>query len=56
MKSPREIVQQYYPDAIAVNVGCKKGDYYNITCNGSYLGQGKSKAAAWKAASRNLDN
>lgn len=56
MKKPKDIVLQYYPLAKAVNIGSKNGDYYNIVSEETYLGQGKSKEAAWKAASRNLDN
>lgn len=56
MKTPKEIVLQYYPDAIAVNIGCKKGDYYNIRSGIFYLGQGKTTKMAWKAAYKNLDD
>lgn len=57
MKTPKEIVLEYYPEAKAMNVGTNKGlKYYVITYNGPYacLGKGKSSKAAWKAAYRNL--
>mgnify|MGYP003335617981 CR=1 FL=1 len=57
--SPKEQVLKYYPYAKCVNIGAKNGNYYHIYSNptqmGHYLGQGKSKEQAWKAASRNLD-
>lgn len=52
----KEVVLRYYPDAIAKNIGCKTGDYYNIYSGDRYLGQGKTAIAAWTAAYRNLDN
>lgn len=56
IKSPREIVLQYYPNAIAVNIGCKSGNYYHIYSDKEYLGKGKSAENAWTAAYHNLDN
>lgn len=55
-KSPREIVLRYYPNAKAINVGCKKGKYYHIYSDKEYLGKGKSAKNAWSAAYHNLDN
>ena len=53
--TPREEVLKVYPDAKPVNIGTKKGlRYYHIvTGENAFLGQGKSKSAAWKAASKN---
>lgn len=57
MKTPRELVLLYYPNAKAVNIGSKSGGrYYNILSDKTYLGQGKSSKAAWKAAYRNLNS
>lgn len=63
MKKPKvsysELVKKDYPNAVAVNVGTKIGaNYYHILTeqNGTYLGQGKSKQAAWTAAYRNIND
>lgn len=53
IRTPRELVLEYYPNAKAVNVGCKKGDYYNIMDGDKYMGQGKSAENAWMAAYKN---
>jgi len=53
MKTVEEIVLKYYPNAKAVNVGCKRGKYYNIYSGNDYLGQGKTTKAAWQAAYKN---
>lgn len=54
-KSPREQVLEYYPNAIAKNIGTKSGgNFYHIMDGERYLGKGKSKQAAWKSASRNM--
>lgn len=56
MKTPTELVKEYYPNALPINIGTKKGgNYYHIMSekeNGIYLGKGKSKKAAWIAAYR----
>lgn len=56
MKTPREIVLKYHPDATAKNVGCKKGDYFHIYNGNDKLGEGKSSKMAWKAAYKHLDD
>lgn len=48
--TPVEQVLKYYPNANPVN----KGKYFEIWCDDKYLGKGKSKKNAWKAASRNV--
>lgn len=53
IKTPKEIVIKYYPNAKAINIGCKNGDYYNIYSGEDYLGQGKTLNNAWKAAYNN---
>lgn len=55
-RTSKEIVLKYYPDAREVNVGCKKGNYYNIYSGNDYLGQGKTKGNAWQAAYKNHCN
>lgn len=56
VKTPSQLVLEYYPEAKPVN----KGKYYEIWVEASqtrpwstYLGQGKSKKAAWKVAYNN---
>jgi len=56
MKTPSEIVKEYYPTATPVNIGCKNGNYYNIVAENNILGKGKTKKAAWKSSMRNLNN
>lgn len=51
MKAVVELVKAYYPTAKPVSIN--NGKYYEIWADSSYLGQGKSKAAAWKAAYNN---
>ena len=51
-QTPREQVIEYYPNAIPIS----KGKYFEIWCNDKYLGKGKSKKNAWKAASKNINN
>jgi hypothetical protein len=51
-KTPREQVLEYYPNAIAIKIR----RHYEIFSDRNYLGQGKSAANAWKAASRNIDD
>lgn len=53
MKTAKEIVLKYYPQAKAIDVKCKKGSYYNIYSGNDYLGQGKTTTAAWQAAYKN---
>lgn len=54
-ESPFDVVLKHYPKAKALNIGTKKGgNYFHIMSEGYYLGKGKSKSAAWKAAYRNL--
>lgn len=56
-KSPRNLVLKHYPNAIAVNVGTKKGgNYYHIMSGDEYLGKGKSKLNAWTASLRNIND
>ncbi len=55
-KSNREIVLETYPNAIAVNVKSKKGNYYNIIIDQSIIGKGKTSKNAWTAAYRNITN
>lgn len=50
--TPKEEVLKYYPKAqCKLRSNGKK--YYEIWSESIYLGQGKSKEAAWKAALRN---
>ncbi len=51
MQTVRELVKEYYPTARPVSIN--NGKYYEIWADNSYLGQGKSKTAAWKAAYNN---
>jgi len=53
--TPREEVLDTYPNAQAVNVGCKNGKYYNIIIDNHVLGKGKSAKNAWKSASNNIN-
>ncbi len=48
--TPREQVLEYYPGALPIN----RGKYFEILAGDIYLGMGKSRKAAWKAASRNI--
>lgn len=52
----RILVLKDYPNAVCLN---KKGvnyktDYYEVWSDGSFLGKGKSKKAAWNAAYKNI--
>lgn len=51
-------IREDYPKAISINVGCKTGDYYHIYSEekGIYLGKGKSKKEAWRAAYKNINS
>jgi len=51
MQTIVELVKQYYPTAKPVSIN--NGKYYETLADTSYLGQGKSKTAAWKAAYNN---
>lgn len=55
MKTPSQQVLEYYPDAKPINVGSANKSYYEIWSGTIYLGKGKSKKNAWKAASRNIN-
>ncbi len=52
--SPSKIVLKYYPNAKLLK--SEKGNYYEIYNDNEYLGKGKSKKAAWKAAYNNINN
>lgn len=57
--TPRESVLEYYPNAIAVQVG-KIFEIQipplKLTSNRTIvLGKGKNKRCAWKSASRNIE-
>lgn len=53
--SPREQVLECYPQAEVKKEGVRQW-YIVYSCRGYILGQGQSKKAAWKAASRNINN
>jgi len=50
LKTASELVREYYPTATPIMV---KNHYEIITADGRYLGQGKSKKQAWRAAYNN---
>jgi hypothetical protein len=54
--SKQTLVLKYYPNAVAINVGCKSGDYFHIMSGMHLLGQGKSKQQAWAAAYNNMND
>lgn len=51
-----EDVKQYYPNAMVFELYTikRKKRIHEVWSPLKYLGQGKSKKAAWKSASRNL--
>lgn len=53
--NPRLHVLEWYPKAVAVNIGTRKGgNYYNILSepDGRVIAKGKTSKAAWLSASR----
>lgn len=51
-QSPAELVKEYYPNAVVVQVGTKQN--YEVRSADKYLGKGSSRKAAWKSAYRNI--
>lgn len=49
------LVKQYHPNAM-VKLRPTGKKYYQVWDGEAYLGQGKSKKAAWKAAWNNINN